>query len=364
MGKVKISNLQLGLLTFGFLYGNTVISSPVAGSKRDAWLALIVGWAVGLVLITMFLHISKLNPQKDLVGILQHCFGKIFGKIFCVLYIVHFVHIAALNLRGFGDFMSTVTYSGIPLYILMGVLMLCIIYIVRSGLETMGRLSEIFVPIIPIPVIIVGLSIFALPNFTPFEPFLVEIAPVIKAAATSVSIVFGDLIVFLMILPYTNDEKGRSKSIYTALAGIGIMFMLIIVRNINLIGPELMQYLSYPSHVASQMIPSISIDALVDLNLLLGGGFKIVVYVFAATKATAELFNIENYKPLVCAFGVLVFVFAYWVFPNGFEGGKWLKSVSVIIYCFPFQTLLPLLMFFISLIKNKHQSLQVQKETL
>jgi spore germination protein KB len=361
MEKVRISNIQLALLTFAFLYGNTPIANNALGAKNDAWLAVLLSLCVGTIIITMQLYVSKINKGKNLVEILQSCFGKVFGKIIGLLYVFHFLHIAALNTRGFGEFMKIVNYPHVPIYILMGVLVLLVTYIVKGGLEVAGRLSEIFVPLIPITIVLVAFSITRMQDFSGFEPVLIKIPAVIKAAAGSVSIVFGDFIVFLMILPYTNNEKGRFKAIYIVLAVLGLSFLIITVRDTLLIGPELFDAFPYPSHIAAQMLPMLSIDPLVDIALLLGGGLKIVIHLYVAVKMTAEIFSIEDYKPIVSAFSVFVFVCAYWVFKNATEGAKWLESISVMVYVFPFQTLIPVIMLVISII-NKNKKLPVESQ--
>jgi spore germination protein KB len=353
MEKVRISNIQLALLTLAFLYGNTPIANNSLGAKNDAWLAALLSFCVGTILITIQLYISKLNKGKNLVDILETCFGRIFGKLIGILYIFHFLHIAALNTRGFGEFMKIVDYPQVPIYILIGLLVVIVTYIVRGGLEVSGRLSEIFVPLIPIMILILVLStVTQMQDFSAFQPVLFEIAPVIKAAAGNVSIVYGDFIVFLMILPYTNNEKGRFKAVYITLIVLGLSFLIIAMSATLLIGSELFDVFPYPSHVAAQMLPVISIAPLVDIMLLLGGGLKIVIHLYVAVKMTAEIFGIDNDTPLVSAFAVFVFVCSYWVFKDAVEGAKWLSSISVMVYVFPFQTLIPVVMLLISVIRN------------
>jgi spore germination protein KB len=257
-----------------------------------------------------------------------------------------------MNIRAFGEFMITVGYDGTPLWVLMGLLVIVIVYAIRSGLTTIGKMSEIFVPIIPIPILILSSSIITIHDFSVFKPILTEVAPVIKATGTVVTTIFGDFFVFLMILPYTNKEKGRFKAVYIALCVMELLHLMIVVRETMLIGPGLFENINYPAHVAAQMLKVINMDPVIDVNLLFGGSFKIIIHLYAAIKMTSELFGIEEYKPLVCAFAVLVFVIGYWVFPNPIEMQKYLKSIANIFYRFPFQTLFPILVLIISIVKH------------
>jgi spore germination protein KB len=307
------------------------------------------------MLVTIYLFISKLNEEKSFAGILENCFGKVIGKAIGLLYAFGFLHLAAMHINGFGEFMITVSYVDVPLYILIGVMILICVYVVRSGLETIGRLSELFAIITPLSVLLVFFSITTIGNYTGFEPMLLEVAPIIKGGVASAVTVYGDFIAFLMILPDTNNEKGRFKSIYITMIAIGLTVMSIVTRNIMLLGPELLGYFSYPSSVAAQLIPGISIDPIIDINLVIGGGARVVVYLYAATKMTAEVFEFEDYKPLVCAFAVFVLVAAYWVFPSSIEASKWSDSISSIIYCVPSKIILPVIILIISIVKKNQK---------
>ncbi|MCX7924071.1 MAG: endospore germination permease [Clostridia bacterium] len=352
MKEVKLSNIQLGLLTFGFLYGSTAILNPAMGAKRDAWIALILGWFTGFIFILGYLYISKLNQGKTLNEILEECFGKVLGKLAIAFYILFFLYKAVINIRGFGEFMAIVSYPETPLIFLMSVFMLAVIYVVKSGLATIGRLAEMLVPLMPIPILVVASSMVTMKNYSGFQPVLLEIAPVIKGAAGVVSTIFGDFILFLMVLPYTNKVKGRFKSSLLALMLLGVLLMIIVVRNLIVIGPVLIEHFIYAAHVSAQLVPGMNIDPLVDVNLLLGGGFKVALCLYAVTKATAELFKVESYKPLVSAFAVLAIVLAFWIIPSSIELRRWSGSLSIILVTIPAHVILPLAMLIVSIIKQ------------
>ncbi|KNY25384.1 GerAB/ArcD/ProY family transporter [Pseudobacteroides cellulosolvens] len=204
MKEVKLSNIQLGMLALGFLYGSTAIVNPASAAKRDAWISVLLGWAIGAILILMVLYISKINKGKTLSEILLSCFGKVFGKIFMGFFIIFFLYKATINTRAFGEFMATVSYPETPLIVLMGVFILGAIYVARSGLACLGRVSEILVPLIPFPIFVVASSMITMKNYSGFQPMLMEVMPIIKSAASYIATISGDFIVFLMLLPYTN----------------------------------------------------------------------------------------------------------------------------------------------------------------
>ncbi len=354
MKEAKLSNYQLAVIAIGFFHGSTAISNPAVGAKRDAWIAVILGTLGGFILITLHLYLSKINSGKNLLEIIEFCFGKTTGKILSIFYILYFMHNSILDTKAFSEFMVTVSYPETPIIVLVLVLIIIAVYAARGGLSVIGKSCEVLVPLLPLAVAIATLSLLNTTDFTGLKPILLEIPPVIKSTYNLISSIFGDFIVFLMILPYTNSEKGRFKATYWAIGITGLLLLVITTRNIQLIGSILIDYIRYPSHIAAQLIPAISIDPLVDMNLLIGGGIKVLLSLYAISKITAEIFGIE-YKPLVSAFGLLIIVLSFWAFPNAMELYSWEHSFAETFISIPPQVLFPILLLIISLIKNKRQ---------
>ncbi len=352
MSKVKLSNYQLAVIAIGYFHGSTTISNPAIGAKRDAWIAVLLGTLGGFIVITMQLYLSKISNGKNLLEIIEFCFGKTTGKFLCLIYILYFMHNAILDTKAFSEFMVTVSYPETPIIVIVLVLIIISVYAARGGLSVIGKSCEVLVPLLPLAIAIVTLSLINVTDFTGFKPILIAIPPVIKSSYDLVSSVFADYIVFLMILPYTNSEKGRFKATYWAVGISGLMLLLISSRNLQIIGPALIEYVRYPSHIAAQLIPAISIDPLVDMNLLIGGGIKVLVSLYAISKISAEIFGIE-YKPLVPAFGLLIIVLSFWAFPDAMELYSWEHGMGETLISLPPQILFPIILLIISLIKNK-----------
>ncbi len=358
---IKLSNYQLTIIAIGFFYGSTSINNPAMAAKRDAWLAVILGSIIGFILVAMYVYISKISNGKNLVEISEYCFGKILSKFICIIYILYLLYLAAYDIRTYGEFMIAVSYPETPMIVLFLALTICAVYAVRSGLTVIGKTSEVLVPLLPVAVLVVTLSLLNSSDYTGFKPVLLEVGPVIQSSLDIVSNIYGDFVIFLMILPYTNNKKGRTKASFWAVAITFIITMIITVRNIQIIGPALSEYIRYPTHIAAQLIPGISIDPLVDMNLFIGGGIKVTICIYAATKITSEIIGIEQYKPLVSAFALLIIVLAFWFFPNAMELYRWVKGPGDIIISFPVQVLLPVLMLIITIIKNKKNKKTVKK---
>jgi spore germination protein KB len=353
MEKSRISSIQLFLLLIGFLFGSTVILNPALSAKNDEWLAIILGGVGGALLIGVYVSIALLNPSKTLVEILRGRFGKFIGNAVAILYIWYFIHLASLVFRNFGEFIVTVTFPETPMVVVIGIFAVLLVYGVNSGIEVMGRLSELFVPIISIIALIISLSLITTHDFTAFLPILENgMAPVLNAAFIFITFPFGETIAFLMLFPHLNKKGNLKKVSALSVLFIVALSLLIFIRDISVLGSDLMYRATFTPHLTSLLIPGLNVEPLVDINLLIGGGTKISVCIYAAVKALSQVLGIGDYRNLSTAITTFCVVLSIWIYENVLEMFSWAEKVWP-YYSIPFQIIIPLILLALSLKKEK-----------
>lgn len=356
MEKARISSIQLFLLLFGFLFGSTVILHPTSSAKNDAWLAILLGGVGGALLMGIYVAIALLNPSRTLVEILRDRFGKFVGNAVSILYIWYFIHIASLVFRNFGEFIATVTFPETPMIVVIGLFAVLLVYEVNSGVEVMGRLSELFVPVIPVVVLIISLSLITTRDFTAFLPMLENgMAPVLNAAFGFITFPFGETIAFLMLFPHLNKKGNLKKVTALSLLFKVALSLSIFIRDISVLGSDLMYQATFTPHLTALLIPGLNVEPLVDINLLIGGGIKISVCIYAAVKALSQVLGINDYRKLTAAITTFCVVLSIWVYENVLEMFSWVEKVWP-YYSIPFQIVIPLLLLFLSLRKRNEPS--------
>jgi spore germination protein KB len=94
------------------------------------------------------------------------------------------------------------------------------------------------------------------------------------------------------------------------------------------------------------------VEPLIDINLLIGGGIKISICIYAAAKALSQVFGIGDYRKLVTAVTTFSVVLSVWVYENQLEMFEWAQKVWP-YYSIPFQVVIPFILFVLSLKKGK-----------
>jgi len=352
MGKTRISGIQLFLLITGFLLGSRLIISPASESKTDGWLSILIAGAGGILLVTMYASIALLNPSRTLVEILRDRFGKIIGTIVAISYIWYFTHLAGLVFRDFGSFLVTTTYPRTPMEVIIAIFALTIIYAVNSGIEVMGRISEILVPIVPVLSLIIGASIVTTHDFTAFLPVLENgIKPVIKASLNLLAFPFGEAVVFLMIFPHLNKIKSLIKiTTFSTLSVIGL-FLYIFFRNIIILESHFLDQATFVPHLTSVLFPGLNLEPLFDVIMIIAGGIKIISAIYAAVMGLSQLIGAKDYRTFTTCIVAFSVILSIWVHENIFEVFNWAGN-TWFYYSIPFQFIIPLILLFLSLIKK------------
>ncbi len=350
MDKVKISKYQLILLLVGFIYG--VIINPAAASKQDAWLAVLITSIAALIIVLLYVYISLLNPEKTLIEILQESFGQYIGGFIGLLYVWYFLHLAAIVIRNYGDFVNIAIFPETPVTFIIISISIITAYVVRQGLEVMGRGAEIFIPIVIAQVVFITVILFFSMDLNNWKPFLENgLIPVLKTVQILIGFPVGEIVIFLMIFPAINKRKDLLKSSLIAVSIAGAIFLLINVRDLFVLGADMFYRATFPSATAVRLIPDINLDPFYLVGVIVGGSIKVTICIYAAVIALAQIFNIDNYKPFVYPMVALMIALSIWLYDSLFELIQWSLD-NYFYYAFPFQFIIPIILLIISIIKR------------
>jgi len=350
--KIRLSNIQIGLLFAGFLYGSSALLNPASSAMQDAWLAFLFGWVLGFLLIGIYLLIYLLNPSHTLIGILKTNFGSFFGSIIGILYTWYFLHLTALVLRDFGEFSGLVMLPNTPMLFIIACFGILCVYALKKGIEVFARTSELLTPLIPIAFLVITFGIVGIMDFSNIQPVLINgIKPIIKSGFGVLTFPFGETIAFLMLLPLAKKKNTIMKTVFLSTFFTGSLLLMIVLRDIFALNPSHIQRSSFPAELASKLFPNINIYPLIYVNLLIGVGIKVNVCLYAAISATAELFGISDYKALISPVTAFAVVLSIMLFDNAMEMFEFSNKIYP-YYVIPFQIIIPLFLLVISIIKR------------
>ncbi|HHU48869.1 MAG TPA: endospore germination permease [Clostridiales bacterium] len=352
MQKVRLSGIQLGMLFVGFLYGSSSLLNPAFSALQDGWLAFLIGWMLGIIIIAVYISIYLLNPSQTLIGILKSNFGRFLGTVIGILYAWYFLHLAAIVLRDFGEFSLLVILPNTPLPFIIGCFAALCVYSLKKGIEVTARTGELLIPLIPLASLIVTLGIARLIDFSNIKPVLANgIKPVLTTGFGVLSFPFGETVCFLMVFPLLRKRSTLRKTVFISTVIAGLLLLIIVVRDILALNPQLTQRAAFPAELASKLFPVINIYPLILLNLLIGGTIKVIVCLYASAAAITELSGLSDYKALLSSITGFSVTLSIWLYDNVMQMFEFAVSTYP-YYALPFQIIIPVLLLIISIIRR------------
>ncbi|OIK10204.1 endospore germination permease [Bacillus sp. MUM 13] len=360
MGKIKISYFQLFCLMFLFEMGSSVLFSIAGVAKQDAWLVILIAMVPGSVLIGLYLKVHQMFPGHSLTGYVQKIFGTSIGRIIGFLYVIYFIYIASRLLRDFGELLVISAYPETTLMVIGITMLLCLIYTLFKGFEAFSRLTELcFYVIMPTIFIVVLLQaaggLIVWKNLTPilehgWKPVLNEVFP------TTLTVPFGELIVFTMVFPLLDNVKKTIKTSLFSVVFSGLLLALITALTIAVIGPSVRFRSAFPVLTAVSYINIGGfiqrLDALVIISIIIVGFIKIFVFFYCAVKGSMEVFQVKEPRTLIFPISFIILMGSIFIAPNYIEHLKeGLKYVPYYLHI-PFQIVFPAFFLLIALLKQ------------
>jgi len=306
--KGRISNIQAAMLAIMSLtiMGHLVILTVVIEqSRQDGWIAGIIGTILGLVGIISLVKLSQHFPGLTLIEILFNHFSWI-GKIIGILYLVYFYVMVILAVRLYAE-----TYKRImvetPLWAFVAVILLLTAFIVYSGLETLGRINQIMLPVLVIiAIVVVFLTMGEQKDYTNLLPIMGNGMAPVGIGSLSVMGWFGEFVIMGMLLPYVQRPKKLVKTgTWTAIITL-IFFLGPITGPIALFGPEEAAKMAFPTFSEVRYITAGEVinrfDVIAILFWTVGLMIRISLFFYGLSLGTAQAFRLTSYQPLVISF--------------------------------------------------------------
>jgi spore germination protein KB len=168
------------------------------------------------------------------------------------------------------------------------------------------------------------------------------------------------------VLYTLKNKKSHYKVYFYGIFIAGVTIILLSIRNIMILG-DMRDRLYFSSHVAVSMI-SIGeflqrIEVTVAFTFAVGVFIKASVCLFVACKGIGKVLGLHDYRSIVMQTGLLMAFFSSMLYGSIMEMFDWASKVYP-YYAFPFQVILPLIIWCLAEIKAKKMKSQKVAQAL
>lgn len=298
----------------------TLPALTMGSAAQDAWAASLV-IALGSVLIVLL--IAGLGIQfedKSVVRFSQELLGKPFGTAITTGFLIVLLHFVGAEARLYAELIIGSFVPDTPIPFIVGSMVILAAIACYLGVETIGRTSDVLVPLFTLAILIalpMGFSAF---DSRSLEPVLARgLKPVLSSTATSLALGGKYLSLGVLIPQATKPTRILLPAVATTLLA-GITQTLIAVMVVGVLGPDLGNSSVFPFLSALRAVNIIRLIQRVEALGTIAWGFAILVdtsvLLYVLCRATSELMDLQDYRPLVGPIATVWFVYSMQSYDN------------------------------------------------
>lgn len=316
---------QFTILALLFIGGTSVFELPsrvATIAKQDAWLAILLSIGWGMMVIPLYSMLGKRYPNQSVVEYCETIIGKYVGKVMALFFIWGFVFLlAVMTLRNSIDFISAQIMVETPHIAIYFLFMAVIVLGVYYGLEVIARTAELFFPWIVL--FCVCFIFFTLPqiDWRKLQPICEHgFTSVIRGSLVPFSFPFLDIVIFLMIIPYTKQKNKISAALLYGWLICGLFLMVVTLLSILVVGADQTARSVYSSYIVAQKLSMSEflerLEVVMALIWFLMTYFRMAILIYVMATGLAKIFRLEGYRFLIMPVALLVIFSAESFIPN------------------------------------------------
>lgn len=327
MEKGKISSLQMGLMIYPTIIATGILFLPsymFEYAGRDLWIPPILASVMGALTIFIAYRLHRFYPKETVIQYSCNILGTVLGKILGGILLLFYLHSSSFVIFQYGEFMMGNFLPKTPKIVILGSMIMTCAFAIRGGLEVLGRLAEMIVPILLVALSLI--VIFLLPDLEIKHVFPIMgngIMPSLQATIF-LNIWFGQFFYLSFFLPVVTDRtKGRKWVVISLFAVVltmvvtNLITLLVFGESTGNFEAPLMAAVTYIS-IADFLS---HLESLVMACWIAGAFMKIGVIYYALVLGLAQWLNLSDYRPIVFPVGFLMILMSIWQVPN-----KWILT--------------------------------------
>ena len=306
--KERIANRQLFYFLFMMRTTIVIATLPVltaADALQDAWISSILSFFSAAILVVMIGALSIRFPELTVVQYSQKLLGTWGGRIFSLLFILNYLHIASTDVRIYAEAIITGFLPTTPLVFIISVMVVVAGLAAHAGVEVIGRAADLLFPFFGAMIALA--LVLPLPEMRlllgNLEPIMGRgLAPVLRGALVP-TLIIAQYLSLLMLTPTTTQPVKALKTALCALAASSFVLTLVAGGVIVMLGPDRGSRSTFPFFAMVRTIQISDFIERVEILAVFSWGFGLFiglsVFLLVATWGLSQVLGLSTYRPLI-----------------------------------------------------------------
>ncbi len=326
---------------------------------QDSWICAILALVLCFLVVSIYLALVRRFPRLGLLQMHTLVYGKACGRFINLLYLLFCFLFTAVSLRNLGDFFIGYIMTETPMAVVLVLLACTCAVAAHGGIALVLRNAFLFFLFMSLALLTNSLLLIPnmeLSNFLPV--FTLSASTYMKASFILAAAPFGEIFVFLILLPYATPEADIRKSFLWGLLLGGLYLFFTFLRDIACLGVAL-SYLTEPTYEAVRLINLMDVFSRLEIvfafTLIAMRVFKLSVLFCAILRSFEDVRArpIEKRgRALVLVSAISIFL-ALYLFRTGITLPEWFRDIGSYIFAV-FEMTLPALTLVVAIVRRKH----------
>ncbi|MGR6836314.1 GerAB/ArcD/ProY family transporter [Syntrophomonas erecta] len=314
--RFEFTSKQLIFFIVGSQVAGGIFSLPrlvAAEAGHNAWLAVIAGVIPSMLSILIICSLFKRWPDPDFVNLNHRLFGKIIGSGLVIIFVLYIILFESITLRIFSEITSIFMLPTTPMWFVVLVVTLSVLYAMSKGGKVVACLNEFLFYILLLSLLVVIVPAFSgdYLNLLPLQ----EITPggVFQGAVKS-SFAFAGIEVLLVVYALVPRRGEILKAALIGQSFVVFFYVMVTIISLAVFGLDFIDEIVWPVLALLKVteIPILQRLEFFFLILWIALGVRPALNLgFAAAYASTRLFNLDFnrfYGWVVLLLGLLIYI--------------------------------------------------------
>lgn len=226
----KISTRQVTILLILQMFNMNMLIMPRVSTNylaRNGYVASIIAIILGIFYVFVVTALTTRFSGSTFVEITHTLLPQWLARTLVLLLAIKLIISVGLELRLFGEMISQIMLPKTPISMILIVLILCAAYLVKSGVESTARMSEILIIFIGVPLIIALLILIFHSDYGEVLPFFRVQPSEVGIGTVLTSVMFVPIEILLILTGLMKTPSMSRKAGNRAVIIIGVLQTII-----------------------------------------------------------------------------------------------------------------------------------------
>lgn len=292
------------------------VKTAIVEAKQDAWISIAIAGVVVILLTLALVRLSLMHPGQTLTSFSQKVLGPWFGRLIILPYFVAWFSIPVLILRYSGDFIQTVLLDRSPVWVVMLILSILMLYCVHGGIGGIGRYNEVVGPLFFTTTMISYVLNTRNLKWERIMPVFYDTGwqTILKGMVPLTTLFGGESLLLLVLVAFMKDAKRAPVLSIFALGATTLTFVIVALLSLLVFGPTLAAKMQDPffSYLRTVDIMEFiqQIDTFMFSLWMFGVTSMLAMHVFVISYEASLWLNMKNWYRLIWIVGPAIFITA------------------------------------------------------